>query len=148
PIGDVLGALARRIAGHAGAGERPWQDAVVWSIRLPRAALAFLVGGALALSGAALQGLFRNPLADPSVLGVASGASLGAVVMIYARLATRAVWLLPLGAFAGAAATALAVVGIAAQRGRGRIFTVTMLLVGVAIGALNVSFTTFILSVS
>jgi len=121
---------------------------VIWSIRLPRAALAFIVGGALALSGAALQGLFRNPLADPSILGVSSGASLGAVLMIYLRLAAHAVWLLPLGAFAGAAATALAEVLIAAQRGRGHIFTITMLLVGVAIGALNVSLTTFILSVS
>jgi iron complex transport system permease protein len=147
PLHDVLGALARRIGGGAPAAA-PWQDAVIWSIRLPRAVLAFIVGGALALSGAALQGLFRNPLADPSILGVSSGASLGAVVTIYLRLAARAVWLLPLGAFGGAAATAIAVVLIAAKRGRGRIFTVTMLLVGVAIGALNVSFTTFILSVS
>src|SRR5207248_9932818 len=75
-------------------------------------------------------------------------ASLGAVLAMFTGLAARAAWMLPLGAFAGAALTAIAVLAIAAQRGRGRIFTVTMLLVGVAIGALNVSFTTFILSVS
>jgi len=84
-------------------------------------------------------------MALPSVSG---GASLGAVVMIFVGLAARAVWLLPAGAFAGAALTAFVVLGIAAQRGRGRVFTTTMLLVGVAVGALNVSFTTFILSVS
>ena len=146
---QVLGALARRLWHGSGVpGTASWQETVVWSIRLPRALLGFVVGGALALSGAALQGLFRNPLADPSILGVSAGASLGAVLTIFVGLAARAVWLLPAGAFAGAALTAFIVLGIAAQRGRGRIFTTTMLLVGVAISALNVSFTTFILSVS
>ena len=115
---------------------------------MPRALLGFTVGGALALTGAALQGLFRNPLAEPSILGVSAGASLGAVVTIFFGLAARAVWLLPAGAFAGAAITALIVLGLAARRGRGEIFTTTMLLVGVAVGALNISLTTFILSVS
>jgi iron complex transport system permease protein len=146
---DVARALLRPFARRA-ATPAPvsWQETVVWSIRLPRALLGFVVGGALALSGAALQGLFRNPLADASILGVSAGASLGAVLMIFVGLAARAVWLLPAGAFAGAALTAFVVLTLAAQRGRGRIFTTTMLLVGVAISALNVSFTTFILSVS
>jgi iron complex transport system permease protein len=148
-LADVARALARRLwRGPAVAGAASWQQTVVWSIRLPRALLGFVVGGALALSGAALQGLFRNPLADPSILGVASGASLGAVLTIFVGLAARAVWLLPAGAFAGAALTAFIVLGVAAQRGRGRMFTTTMLLVGVAVGALNVAFTTFVLSVS
>jgi iron complex transport system permease protein len=146
---QVAGALVRRLwHGPAAPGTASWQETVVWSIRLPRALLGFVVGGALALSGAALQGLFRNPLADPSILGVSAGASLGAVVTIFVGVAGRAVWLLPAGAFAGAALTAFIVLGIAAQRGRGRIFTTTMLLVGVAVSALDVSFTTFILSVS
>jgi iron complex transport system permease protein len=146
---EVGRALLHHLGGGAArAGAAPWQETVIWSIRMPRAVLGFLVGGALALSGATLQGLFRNPLADPSILGVASGASLGAVVTIFVGVAARAFWLLPAGAFAGAALTALLVLGISARRGRGRIFTTTMLLVGVAVGALNVSFTTFILSIS
>jgi iron complex transport system permease protein len=149
PLPEVGRALLRHLPGTAAtAGSPPWQETVIWSIRLPRALLGFFVGGALALSGAALQGLFRNPLADPSILGVSAGASLGAVLTIFVGLAARALWLLPAGAFAGAALTALLVLGIAARRGRGRVFTTTMLLVGVAVGSLNISFTTFILSVS
>jgi iron complex transport system permease protein len=149
PLAEVTRALTRRLLhGAAAAGTASWQETVIWSIRLPRALLGFAVGGALALSGAALQGLFRNPLAEPSILGVASGAALGAVLTIFVGLAARAVWLLPAGAFAGAALTAFVVLGVAAQRGRGRMFTTTMLLVGVAVGALNVAFTTFILSAS
>jgi len=146
-LGDVGRALAHR-PGADSIGTATWQETVVWNIRLPRALLAFVVGGALALTGAALQGLFRNPLAEPSILGVSAGASLGAVVTIFCGVAARAVWLLPAGAFTGAAVTALVVLGLAARQGRGRIFTTTMLLVGVAVGGLNVSFTTFILSVS
>jgi iron complex transport system permease protein len=140
---QVLGAIGRRLTGH---GAASWQDTVVVSVRLPRAVVALLVGGGLAVAGAALQGLFRNPLADPGVLGVSSGASLGAVLAISVGLAARAVWSLPVAAFAGAAADALLVFGIAARRGRGRLFSGTLLLVGVAVGALNVSMTTFVLS--
>ncbi len=142
-LAQVLGAIGRRLAGH---GAPSWQDTVVISVRLPRALVALLVGGGLAIAGAALQGLFRNPLADPGVLGVSSGASLGAVLAISAGLAGRAVLTLPVAAFAGAATDALLVFGIAARRGRGRLFSGTLLLVGVAVGALNVSMTTFVLS--
>jgi iron complex transport system permease protein len=141
-LGQVLGALGRRLAGRAGG----WQDVVVVSVRLPRALVALAVGGGLGIAGAALQGLFRNPLADPGVLGVSSGASLGAVLSIALGVAARAVWALPLCAFAGAAADALLVFAIAARRGRGRLFSGTLLLVGVAVGALNASLTTFVLS--
>ncbi|HVV16998.1 MAG TPA: iron ABC transporter permease [Polyangia bacterium] len=139
---EVVGAIGRRLAGHAGG----WQDVVVVSVRLPRAVVALLVGGALGISGAALQGLFRNPLADPGVLGVSSGASLGAVLAIALGLAGVTVWALPGCAFAGAAADVLLVFAIAARRGRGRLFSGTLLLVGVAVGALNASLSTFVLS--
>jgi iron complex transport system permease protein len=142
-IAEVLGAVGRRIAGGREAG---WRDIAIVSVRLPRALVALLVGGGLAVAGAALQGLFRNPLADPGVLGVSSGASLGAVLAISSGIAGRAVWALPLAAFGGAAADALVVFAIAARRGRGRLFSGTLLLVGVAVGALNVSLTTFVLS--
>ncbi len=143
---SVLQALARRF--HGAAGPLPWQDVVVWSVRLPRALVGFVVGGGLAIAGAALQGLFRNPLAEPGVLGISSGASLGAVLAIYFHVAGRFVWMLPVCAFAGAAADAILVFAIASRRGRGRLFTGTLLLVGVAIMALNTSLTTFVLSVS
>ena len=142
-IGEVVGALGRRLAGREAAS---WRDTVVVSVRLPRALVALLVGGGFAVAGAALQGLFRNPLADPGVLGVSSGASLGAVVAISAGIAGHAIWTLPFAAFIGAAADVLLVFGIAARRGRGRLFSGTLLLVGVAVGALNVSLTTFVLS--
>ena len=140
PPSDVVAALLRRSGS--------WQETVVWSIRLPRALLGLMVGGGLALAGATLQGLFRNPLADPGILGVSSGASLGAVLVIILGLSAQAVWLLPVAAFAGAVMTALLVFAIAARRGRGRIFTGTLLLVGIAVSALNVSLVTFALSLS
>ncbi|HEY5091209.1 MAG TPA: iron ABC transporter permease [Polyangia bacterium] len=145
-LADAAGAVGRRLGGRHGAIS--WQDLVVVQVRLPRALVALLVGGGLAVAGATLQGLFRNPLADAGVLGVSSGASLGAVLAIYLHLAGRAVWTLPVCAFLGAAADALLVFAIASRRGRGRLFSGTLLLVGVAVGALNMSLTTFILSVA
>jgi iron complex transport system permease protein len=121
---------------------------VVLSVRLPRALVGLLVGGGLAVAGATLQGLFRNPLCDPGVLGVSSGASLGAVLAIYLGLAARFVWATPLCAFLGGLADGLAVFAIAERRGRGRLFSGTLLLVGVAVGALNVSLTAFVLTAS
>jgi iron complex transport system permease protein len=145
-LAETLAALARRLTGHP--DPTSWRETVVWSVRLPRALVGFVVGGGLALSGAALQGLFRNPLSDPGILGISSGASLGGVLTIYSGLAGSVVWALPVGAFVGAAVNAVLVFALAARRGRGHIFTGTLLLVGVALGVLAVSFTTFILSVS
>jgi iron complex transport system permease protein len=145
--GEVLGALGRRLVGR-GAGPHAWRETVVVDVRLPRVLIGLCVGGGLALAGATLQALFRNPLADPGVLGISTGASLGAVLTIYGGLAARAVWVLPLGAFAGAVGDAALVFGIAGRRGRGRVFATTLLLVGVALGALNASLATFVLSLS
>lgn len=145
-LGEAFGAIARRLTGRV--DPHAWRETVIWSVRLPRALVGFVVGGGLALSGAALQGLFRNPLADPGILGVSAGASLGAVLTIYSGLASRAVWALPAGSFLGAAVNAVLVFAIAARRGRGRVFTGTLLLVGVALAALAVSFTTFVLAIS
>src|SRR5207247_5932572 len=79
------------------------QEAILWQLRAPRVVLAALVGGMLAVAGSAYQGVFRNPLADPYLLGVAAGAGLGATLAIaYAPPGSRAGELLPLSAFAGA----------------------------------------------
>jgi iron complex transport system permease protein len=75
---------------------------IVTGLRLPRTVLAILVGGALGLSGAALQGYTRNPLADPGLLGVSGMAALGAVITLYFGMTVATPWLLPAGAVAGA----------------------------------------------
>jgi len=113
--------------GGADAGDR----LVVWSIRLPRALAAFLVGAALGLSGAALQGLLRNPLAEPGVLGVSATASLAATFSLYYGLVSFSAWILPLAAIAGALA-ATALLALAAIRTRS---VVTLILIGVGLAS-------------
>ncbi|MEM0961943.1 MAG: iron ABC transporter permease [Bacteroidota bacterium] len=111
------------------------QEAVLLAIRLPRVLLGMVVGAGLAVAGAVLQGLFRNALADPGLIGVSSGASLGAAVAIIVGLATA---LGPAGialfAFGGGLATTLIVYRIATRRGRTSV--TTMLLAGIAVNAL------------
>ncbi len=117
------------------------QETVLLAIRLPRACLAVLVGAALAVAGASLQGLFRNPLADPGLIGVSTGAALGAAVVIvlggtlslgvYAGLLDL---LLPLAAFGGGLLTTLLVYRIASREGRTEV--ATMLLAGIAFNAI------------
>ncbi len=116
------------------------QRTVLTEIRAPRVVLAGFVGAALAIAGAALQGMFRNPLADPGLIGVSSGAAVGALAMIVfgAQLVVAAAWmpyLVPLAAVVGAAAVTLFLYGFAARFGN---FSVTtMLLAGIAINALG-----------
>ena len=127
-VSDALGALFGRSAESAS----PMVRLIVRQIRLPRVLLGLLVGCALAVSGTAMQGLFRNPLASPYVLGIASGASTGAALTIF--LGADSALLLPLAAFAGGG-TAVAVV-YALSRGRDRRTSVfTLILAGVAVGA-------------
>ncbi len=116
------------------------EAAVLLSIRLPRALLAVLVGGALAVSGAALQGLFRNPLADPGLIGVSGGAATAAAAtIVYGGVVTANVpWatqplLLPVAAFVGGLAVALTLQRLA--RWRGQTDVATLLLAGIAINA-------------
>src|SRR5438552_1643602 len=91
------------------------QEAILWQLRAPRVVLAALVGAMLAIAGSAYQGVFRNPLADPYLLGVAAGAGLGATIAIaYGSAQKHGGWLLPVAAFAGA------VTGVAAAYGLGR----------------------------
>lgn len=107
-------------------------DAVIlWQLRLPRALLAILVGAALGMGGAAMQGMLRNPLAEPALLGVSSGAALAAILLLYYGLAWRAGWLLPLVAIGGAFSAVACVWGLA---GRGASAS-RLVLAGVAINA-------------
>ena len=117
------------------------QEAVLLSIRLPRVLLGALVGGALALAGGAMQGLFRNPLADPGLLGVSSGAALsafavfvfGAALMPQLPEALR-VLLLPAAAFVGGLCAILVIYSL--SRDGGQIRVPTMLMAGIAVNAL------------
>ena len=126
------------IAGEAGVdlgiayGQQ--EASVVWAIRLPRVLLAALVGAALAVSGAALQGVFRNPLADPGLIGVSSGAAVGAVSVVIAGVAPLGLATVPMAAFAGGVLAAFGVYALA--RSNGRTEVVTLLLTGIAVNAI------------
>lgn len=118
------------------------KEAILLAIRLPRVCLALLIGAGLAVSGAAIQGLFRNPLADPGLIGISSGASLAAVMMIVLEVklfqtltGLLGMYALSIVAFAGACATAFLVYRIARMAGKDVI--TTMLLTGIAINALS-----------
>lgn len=117
------------------------EQVVMVDIRLPRLLTGILVGAALAVSGTIMQGLFRNPLADPGLLGVSAGASLGAISAIVlggvlpAAIASAAGWyLVPLAAFVGGWAAMLVLYGIATRHGRTSV--TTMLLAGIALSAM------------
>ena len=105
--------------------------ALLWEWRAPRVAMAFLVGACLAMSGLIFQGVFRNPLAEPGVTGVSSGAAVVAVLLIVTGVAQAVPWSLPLGAFAGAFLTVTLVQVIAGARGGPG----TLLLIGIALNA-------------
>lgn len=132
PPGNVLHAIATQL-GLVEMGELSQRDlSTVWNLRVPRVLLGALVGASLAMAGAALQGLFGNPLADPGVIGVSQGASLGAVAAIVSGATVFGGWTVPLAAFLGGAlTTALAYLLASGARGG----TATLLLVGIALGA-------------
>lgn len=128
---DLVSVLWAKLWG-AESGVAPNVEAVVWQIRLPRIAAAVLVGAALAAAGSTYQGLFRNPLVSPDILGVAAGAGLGAAIGIFLSLPVPAVQAL---AFLGGLAAVVVVYLIgAAMRGRDPILV--LVLAGVAMGTL------------
>jgi iron complex transport system permease protein len=134
PPGDTLAIVLSHLGVDTGATVDPQQDAILWAIRLPRVLLGALVGGALAVSGAALQGVFRNPLADPGIIGVSSGAAFGAVVAIMFGLSGAIYGGLQIAAFVAGVVTAFVVYALA--RYEGRTETVTLILTGVAVAAI------------
>lgn len=129
---------------HALTGEPGPLATVVREIRLPRAILACLIGASLGMSGAALQALVRNPLAEPGLIGVSALAALGAVIAYYSGLSGTYAFALPLGGIIGAF---LAVIALFALTGRGR-GTLTLILAGVAINSLGGALTALALNLS
>jgi iron complex transport system permease protein len=124
PIHEVLGILA--------GGGSPEDHAIVWNLRLPRVLLGALVGIGLALSGATLQAVLRNPLADPGIIGVSAGAGLVAVAMMI--MAPQWVGFIPWGAFLGALATVFLVMGFTWSSGG--LSPLPLILAGVALNTL------------
>lgn len=121
--------------------------AIVWNIRAPRVVLAALVGSTLSLAGASYQGVFRNPLVDPYLLGVAAGAGLGATVVITVNRAGSSTWIidpLPLAAFVGGLVAVL-VTYVVGSRVSGERTSTTLVLAGVAVTSLTTALQTFLL---
>ncbi len=124
----------------------PATETIIFDIRLPRVLLAGLVGAALAVAGATYQGLFRNPLADPYLIGVAQGAALGAVSAFLLPWSVAGFGLIPILAFVGAL-VAVAIVYSIARVGKTLPVT-TLILAGVALGAFLASITSYLLIIS
>jgi iron complex transport system permease protein len=145
PPGSAIKILLNKFPGVDIAGIWPaYFETILWELRLPHTILVALTGAALAGSGAAFQGLFRNPLADPYLIGVASGAGLGAIVIMSIPQAGR--YLVPLGAFLGALITIITVYQLAKV---GQIVPLTtLILAGVAIGSFTSALTSFLMLVS
>ncbi|MBI1219647.1 MAG: iron chelate uptake ABC transporter family permease subunit [Rhodobacteraceae bacterium] len=138
PIGTSLRAL------FGSASESHAIVLVMQEIRLPRALLGLLVGAALGLSGAALQGFLRNPLAEPGLIGISGAAALGAVIALQTGLAAAFALALPLAALAGATAAVALILLLAGPRGS----TLTLILAGIAVSALAGALTALVLNLS
>ena len=110
------------------------QAAVLQAIRLPRVLLGVLVGAGLGVAGAAMQGLFRNPLADPGLLGISSGAALAVAITIITGVSFAGLYTLPIAAFVGSIISTVLIYTLAQQRGQ--LDVATMLLAGIAVNAM------------
>jgi iron complex transport system permease protein len=149
PLSTSIGSVALRpdhvlkILLGSREGIEPWQEAVVLDVRLPRTIIALVCGAGLGLSGAAMQGLFRNALAEPGVLGVSSGATLGALVALYAGAALPFATV-PAAAFAGALICSLLVYRLAISAGQPNV--ASLLLSGVAVSGVAGALASLVLS--
>ena len=139
---DVVGAIGRGLVGQQRLADV--DDAQVWALRVPRVMLVILVGAALAGGGAVTQGLFRNPLADPSVLGISLGAAFVAVLGLLLGLDRAGIWVTPVLAAIGAAATLAILLALATRSSD----ATTLLLAGVALGATCGAATTCVLALA
>jgi iron complex transport system permease protein len=128
-------------------GVTPREWTIIWDIRMPRVVLAALVGSMLSLSGASYQGVFRNPLVDPYLLGVAAGAGLGATLVFTLNRTGSSTWIidpLPLSAFVGGLLAVLVTYVVGTAFG-GQKSASTLVLAGVAVTALATAVQTFVL---
>ncbi len=146
PLGRTAAILWHAAVGGAPGDWPAWQEIVLVEVRLPRVVLSLVAGGGLAVAGAVMQGLFRNPMADPGVIGVSGGAAFGAVTALYATGAAVAALAVPIAAFAGALGCAMLVYALATTRGHTPVST--LLLAGIAVAGIASAATSFVLSLS
>ena len=123
----------------------PEQQAVLWHIRMPRTLVGLLVGAGLGASGTVMQGIFSNPLADPGIIGVSSGAAVGAVLAIALGFSETSMFAMPAFAFVGSLAAVTLTVCLAMRHGK--VPVMTLLLAGVVVGMLLGAITAGILTV-
>ena len=145
-FGSVPLTTAQAFEALSGGGEEVHRT-IVLQLRLPRVLLGVLVGGGLALAGATFQAILRNPLAEPYILGISGGASVGAVLVLALGLASAGSWALPLAAFAGAIVSIVLVFGVATGAGQPMDVRV-LLLAGVVVAAFFSACIALILSLS
>lgn len=134
-VADVASTLASKVGLHVGTLPDEVAQSVVWDIRMPRVLLGLCVGAALGTAGALMQGTFANPLAEPGIVGVSSGAALGAVLSIVVGFHALGTWSVSIAAFVGGLASVLLV--YASARSDGRTEVVTLVLTGVALNAMT-----------
>jgi len=148
-VSRILHAIAAHLIPAATADATPIaraDDAIVWLIRMPRVIVAGVVGAGLATAGVMMQSLFRNPLAEPTLVGVGPGAVLGAVIAFVAGFSGRSVVMLPLMAIASAFIALMLVQAIAARGARRP--TLSLLLTGIAVGTFFTAIASFLLSIN
>jgi iron complex transport system permease protein len=145
PVGSIVqSALSHVPLLHVHSPLSAVQEAVLWQLRAPRVVLAALVGGMLAIAGSAYQGVFRNPLADPYLLGVAAGAGLGATLAIaYGAVAHSSSPVVPLAAFAGAIVAVVFTYALGRSAGAARA-TAALVLAGVTVATFMTAAQTFV----
>ena len=136
PLEEIGRITAHEIGLSEGGEFNRGQQGVLMSIRFPRTLLAILVGAGLSVSGALMQGLFRNPLADPGLVGVSSGAALGAalVIVLGSQLGWTAAWSLPIAAFCGAVVSTIVVLRLSSVGSK--TVVANMLLAGIALNSI------------
>ncbi|MFF3401589.1 FecCD family ABC transporter permease [Streptomyces sp. NPDC002659] len=132
PLSDVVSSLQHRVGLGGHALDRVGES-VLWNVRLPRVVLALLVGASLGCAGALMQGVFGNPLAEPAIIGIASGAAVGAVGAVALGLSFLGNWTVTACAFVAGLVTVLVVYSL--SRSGGRTEVVTLILTGIAVNA-------------
>lgn len=134
PADQVLGSVFHRLGIPLGTQPEQLADRVLWGVRFPRVTLAILVGASLGCAGALMQGVFGNPLAEPGIVGISSGAAVGAIGAIVLGLGSFGAWSISGPAFVGGLLTAFLVYAV--SRSNGRTEVVTLILAGIAINTI------------
>jgi len=146
PAAEVVGSVLHHLGiGVGPVPTHPQGDSTLWDVRFPRVAMAALAGAALATGGALMQGVFGNPLAEPGVVGVSSGAALAAAVVIVFGWSFAGTWTIAVCAFAGGLITTLLVYVLSQDGGRTEV--VTLVLTGIAVNAMTSAGLAFLLFV-